>query len=179
MLRRILDGLNRGLEFFTAVSMGVLVVDVTWQVITRFILRNPSEWTEELATYLMIWVGLLGSAVAFNRKAHLGIDYFVGKLTLQKRRITECVVYLFTFVFSLLVMFFGGLQLVSKTFAMGQTSPALGLPLGYVYLCIPVAGFFLTIYSLEYLIDTLQTIKNSSSSPLRTDASENVITKDT
>jgi len=179
MLRRILDALNKGLEFFTAVSMGVLVVDVTWQVITRFILRNPSEWTEELATYLMIWVGLLGSAVAFNRKAHLGIDYFVGKLSQQKRRITEAVVYLFTFLFSLLVMFFGGLQLVTETFSLGQTSPALGLPLGYVYLCVPVAGFFLTVYSLEYLIDTLRMIKNLSAGSIQTDSETDVTTKDT
>ncbi|NIX00358.1 MAG: TRAP transporter small permease subunit, partial [Phycisphaerae bacterium] len=55
-------------------TMGVLVIDVTWQVITRFVLKNPSSWTEELATYLLIWVGLLGAAVALHRGAHLGID---------------------------------------------------------------------------------------------------------
>ena len=92
MLKKLKTGLDKSLEFVTAFSMAALVVDVTWQVITRFILNNPSSWTEEVATYLMIWVGLLGSAVALNRRAHLGIDYFVGKLDFKKRLITESFV---------------------------------------------------------------------------------------
>ena len=76
-LKNILD---KSLEVLVMVAVAVLVIDVLWQVFTRFIMGDPSSWTEELATFLLIWVALLGSAVALGRGAHLGIDYFDGKL---------------------------------------------------------------------------------------------------
>ena len=157
-VKKILDYF---LETVVAASMAVLTIDVTWQVITRFILKNPSNWTEELATNLMIWVGLLGAAVAMNYKAHLGIDYFVGKLQPKKRLATEAFVYLMVALFSIFVMVVGGFRLVAVTFMFGQVSPALGMPMGYVYLSIPVSGIFLSIYSIEFLIETLLKLKES------------------
>jgi TRAP-type C4-dicarboxylate transport system permease small subunit len=53
----------------------------------------------------------------------------------------------------------GGLRLVSLTFAQGQVSPALKIPMGYVYLSVPIAGFFLTFYSIEFLVEVLLKIK--------------------
>ena len=157
--------LDRLLEFVTALVMGVLVLDVLWQVATRFILKNPSSWTEELATYLLIWVGLLGSAVALNRAAHLGIDYFVSKLGFKQRLLTEVIVFTCVSGFAVSVFLVGGIQLVTETFQLGQTSPAIGIKLGYVYLAVPIAGFFITIYGLEYLWETirkLRIVKNKS-----------------
>jgi len=148
--------------------MGALVVDVTWQVITRFILNDPSSWTEEVATYLMIWVGLLGAAVALHRKAHLGIDYFVGKLDQKKRLITEAFVYVCIAAFSSTVLVVGGYQLVAETFERGQTAPATGIELGYVYVAIPVSGFFITLYSVEFLIETISNLR-STTNPESTD----------
>jgi len=170
MLNKLKTGLDKSLEFITAVSMAALVVDVTWQVITRFILNDPSSWTEEVATYLMIWVGLLGSAVALNRRAHLGIDYFVGKLDFKKRLITESIVVICVAVFSITVLIIGGYQLVKETFELGQTAPATGVKLGYVYIAVPVAGLFLTFYSIEFLIELL--LKFKQSFPETTSSSE-------
>lgn len=165
MLAALKKGLDRSLEFVTALSMGVLVVDVTWQVITRFILRNPSEWTEELATYLMVWVGLLGSAVALNRRRHLGIDYFVGKLAEKKRLYAEIFVFGCISAFSILVLFWGGFRLVTITFMQGSRLPALGILLGYVYLAVPIAGFFIFLYGLEFLIESMLKLRKLKGKP--------------
>lgn len=161
-LKKILD---RFLETLVAASMAVLTIDVTWQVITRFILKSPSDWTEELATNLMIWVGLLGAAVALNKREHLGIDYFVGKFKTKTRLYTELFVYLVIILFSLLVMFQGGIRLVTITFMFGQVSPALNMPMGYVYLAIPVSGIFLSIYSVEFFIETWGKIRRVGDRP--------------
>jgi len=160
MWKSIKKGLDRFLETLTAASMAILTIDVTWQVITRFILKNPSNWTEELATNLMIWVGLLGAAVALNRGAHLGIDYFVGKLSEKKRLIVEVFVYTMVTLFSVFVMIGGGIRLTIITFMFGQVSPALNLPMGYVYLSVPIAGLFLSIYSIEFLIESIQRLRH-------------------
>jgi TRAP-type C4-dicarboxylate transport system permease small subunit len=148
--------LDKSLEILVTVSMGVLVLDVVWQVLTRYVLKNPSSWTEELATFLMIWVGLLGASVALNRGAHLGIDYLVTKLSPRKALYVALFVFTSIAVFSLLVMVIGGSQLVLRTLITKQVSPALGLKMGYVYLAIPISGLFLVIYSIELFAQALK-----------------------
>ncbi len=154
MLATIRNLLNRFLEVLVTVAMGVLVIDVLWQVFTRFAIRKPSYWTEELATFLMIWVGLLGASVALNRGAHLGIDYFVSKLSAKKAMFTVLFSFFCIAVFSLLVLVIGGLNLVKITLQTQQISPALNVKMGYVYLALPISGFFLVFYSVELFIET-------------------------
>ena len=151
-LKKLLD---RTLEFLVTISMGVLVIDVVWQVITRYLLKNPSSWTEELATFLMIWVGLLGASVALNRGSHLGIDYIVSKMSRRKAMYVSLFVFTLIMFFSLSVMVIGGIQLVYRVLITNQVSPALGLKMGYVYLAIPISGLFLVIYSIELFFKTL------------------------
>jgi len=149
-LKRVLDRL---LEVLVMVVMAVLVLDVLWQVFTRLVLKNPSTWTEELAIFMLVWVALLGAAVALGRGAHLGIDYFVGKLPLRARLATEVLVFFFVAAFSLLVMVVGGIDLVASNLELGQESPALRVNMGYVYLAVPISGFFLTLYAVIGLFE--------------------------
>ena len=158
MFAKVKKFLDRSLEVLVAISMVVLVLDVVWGVVVRYLCswfkwKNPSPWTDELATFLMIWVGLLGASVALNRGAHLGIDYFVGKLSAKKRLCTELLVFFCVAVFSLLVVVIGGIKLVVSTFEHPQPSPALGLKMGYVYLAVPISGSFLVLYSLIGLVE--------------------------
>ncbi len=155
MFEKIKKVLDHSLETLVTVSMGVLVLDVVWQVFTRYVLKNPSSWTEEFATFLMIWVGMLGASVALNRGAHLGIDYFVSKLSAKKTLYVALFAFAVVAAFSLLVLVVGGIQLVSVTLQKGQVSPALGLQMGYVYLAVPISGFFLVFYSVELFVITL------------------------
>jgi len=151
-IKKVLD---RSLEVLIMIAVAVLVVDVLWQVFTRFILKDPSTWSEELAVFMLIWVSLLGAAVALNRGAHLGIDYFVGKLSAMKRLYTEIFVFLCISVFSFCVMILGGMDLVISTLQLEQVSPALGVKIGYVYLAVPISGFFLVLYSVIGLVERL------------------------
>ncbi len=151
-IRKLMD---KFLETLLIIVMSVLVLDVLWQVFTRKVMGDSSQWTEELATYLMIWVGMLGASVALYRGAHLGIDYFVGKLSPRKRLFTEIIVFAVIAVFSAGVMVTGGIFLVLDTLDLGQVTPALGIKKGYVYLAVPLSGVFLTIYSIEFLIEKI------------------------
>ena len=144
-LQTIRKTLDRALETLVVVVMAVLVLDVSWQVFTRFILKDPSTWTDELATFLLIWVSLLGAAVALKRGAHLGMDYFVERMSPGHRSYVAVFAYFCTGLFSLCVMMGGGVTLVARKLQLQETSPALGLDLGYVYLAVPISGFFLTV----------------------------------
>jgi TRAP-type C4-dicarboxylate transport system permease small subunit len=161
-LQNIRKTLDRVLETLVVVVMAVLVFDVSWQVFTRFILKAPSTWTDELATFLLIWVSLLGAAVALKRGAHLGMDYFVERMSPGRRLYVAVFVYFCTGLFSLCVMTGGGVTLVARKLQLQETSPALGLDLGYVYLAVPISGFFLTIYSIELLAHSVRALRQGA-----------------
>ncbi len=137
--------------------MSALVLDVLWQVFTRFVLSNPSSYTEELARYLMIWVGLLGAGFAAGKKMHLAVDLLPRKLSGQRAKILAAVIHSCALLFAISVLIGGGARLVWTMLHLGQTSAGLQLPLGYVYLAVPISGVLIAFYALCDLITTLRT----------------------
>ena len=144
-------GLTKALSVFLIILMAVMVLDVSWQVFTRFVLKDPSSFTEELAGFLLIWIGLLGASYAYYTRAHLGIDILTGKLSGVNRRIVEMVIHGIVFLFSLFIPLIGGYRLVSLTFTLNQISPALGISMGYIYLVLPLSGILLMYYSIYFI----------------------------
>lgn len=129
--------------------MAASVVNVLWQVFTRFVLGSPSSFTEELARYLLVWIGMLGAAYAAGRNMHLTIDILPQRLTGHARRRLEAFIRLGIVAFSLTVMVVGGMRLVTLTLSLGQTSAALGIPLGYVYFVVPLSGLLMAWYAVR------------------------------
>ena len=161
-LLKLNKSLIKLLEITVILVIGFLVLDVLWGVFSRYVLKNQSPWTEELATMLLIWVSLLGAAIGFIRKSHLGVDYFVNKLNLKKQVIGEIIVYLLIAFFASLAMIYGGTRLVILTLKLGQVSPAMQLKVGYVYLAVPISGFFILIFSIETIIKNVFNLINKS-----------------
>lgn len=154
-LHALRHGLTRGLEGFIVATMALLVVAVVWGVFTRYALGEQAKWTEELARFLLVWVSLLGGAYAFGSKAHLGVDFFVERLHPDARRWTAVAVHGVVLFFAGAILLFGGGQVVREALALEQTTPALGWKMGYVYLALPVSGFFVALYTLSNLTQTL------------------------
>jgi TRAP-type C4-dicarboxylate transport system permease small subunit len=133
-------------------AVALLVLDVVWGVFTRKVIGEQAKWTEELARFLLIWVTMLGGAVAFGRKGHLGVDYLVGKFDPEVRKLMAMIVHLIVLFFAVSVFIYGGWQVVRDSFAVEQMTPALGWKMGYVYMALPVSGVFMIIYTLDNLI---------------------------
>lgn len=158
----MLDGLIRFKKWMTSslqtaliVAVALLVFDVVWGVFTRYVMGEQAKWTEELARFLLIWVTLLGGAVAFGTKGHLGVDFFVGKFHPDAQKLMAAVCQLIIFFFAASIFVYGGSRIVVDALAMEQTTPALGWKMGHVYLALPIAGVFMVIYTIENLIETL------------------------
>jgi TRAP-type C4-dicarboxylate transport system permease small subunit len=152
-MQKIIQGITKVLSIILIFLMAVIVLDVSWQVFTRFILKDPSSFTEELAGFLLIWIGLLGSSYAFYTRAHLGIDVLTMRLDPAKRRLVGMLISLIVMLFALFVLFIGGLRLVNLTFTLHQISPAIGIPMGYVYLVLPLTGLLIMIYAVYFIFE--------------------------
>lgn len=143
--RRIVDSI---LEWLLVVSMSLMVANVLWQVATRFLLRSPSSFTEEIARYLLVWVGVLGGAYAVGKRIHLAIDLLPTTLDGRRKALLELFIEACIFAFSALVLVIGGSGLVWLTLDLGQTTAALQIPLGLVYLVLPLSGILMMSYSV-------------------------------
>ncbi len=146
-LKRLIDQL---LAVLVIVIMAVLVLDVIWQVFTRFVLRNPSSYTEELARFLLIWLGLLGGSYAAGQRLHLAVDLLPMRLQGRRRKQLALVIEACMLAFALLLIV-GGARLVWLMLYLGQTSAALRVPLGYVYLALPLSGVLIGFYAVYHL----------------------------
>ena len=151
-LTRIADAAERGLAWLLVLLMGVIVVDVSWQVASRFLLRAPSSFTEELAGYLLIWIGVLGAAYGFRTRAHLGIDLLVARLRGGARRAAAVIAHTLVAAFALSTMVIGGALLVRLALQLDQISAALGIRVGFVYLALPLAGIVIILFSIESIV---------------------------
>lgn len=133
---------------FLAFLMALMLVSVVWQVFTRYILGAASDFTDELARYLLIWIGTLGAAYISGKKMHLAIDLLPKSLSGKANYRLNVIISLFVMVFALSVMIIGGSRLVYITFVLGQTSATLQIPLAYVYSILPISGLLIIYYKV-------------------------------
>lgn len=155
LLVQIKEGLVKLLEWILILLVAGLVLDVLWQVFSRFVLNDPSSWTDELATLLIIWVAMIGASVAFIRNNHLGVDYFVGKLKPRPRLISEILVQGLICLFAVTVLLLGGAKLVTLTLLTEQVSPALLVKMGHVYMALPLSGLVIALTSIETAVEKI------------------------
>ena len=174
-MKTLANTLERILRALLCVLVVAMTLTVLWQVGTRLIskfapdtlvqalygaglriLVEPSQWTEELAGFLLGWVALLGAAYVFRRKEHLGFDLLWGMCSPGWKRRLDIFAFLVEGLFCGIVLVYGGVRLVALTFQLGQTTAALGWPMGVVYLVIPLSGLLMTVFSVDFFIERLR-----------------------
>ena len=144
--------LNRVLEVILIMLLGVMVLNVSWQVFSRYVLGNPSSFTDELARYLMIWLGVLGTAYVSGKRLHVAIDILHSQLSLSSQKTMQKVIFSIVILATFLIFIIGGSRLVYLSYLLGQKSAALQIPLYLVYVCVPLSGACIIFYKINDLI---------------------------
>lgn len=140
--------LNKVIEALLAVIFGLLVIDVVWQVVSRYVVGQSSSFTEEFARFSLIWLTVLGAAhINGSKDGHLSMDFLLTKLPEDKKIKRQKIIQIMMAVFALVIMVIGGGNLVYITLSLGQTSSALQVPLGFVYAIVPISGLIIIFFS--------------------------------
>ena len=136
--------------------MGTLITLLTFMdVISRTFGTSSIAWASEAARYLFIWFSFLGIIIVAAMDKNLGVDFVYNKLPNKLQNLVKLISYTLIMYF-LFIMLKGGID--SLEFAARDFSPALGIPLNYIYLSMPIAaGVILLIYVLKF-IKLLRTI---------------------
>ena len=137
--------------------MAAMTVDVLWGVLTRYAIGNQASWSEELARFLLIWIGILGAAYASGQNMHLAIDLLKPKLTPERQKQLSIFIHVLIILFSACVLVVGGSRLIYITNALGQLSAALRVPMWAVYTVVPISGLLIIYYSTNDILDLRKT----------------------
>lgn len=141
--------IDKYLAYLLVFLMAFITLDVLWGVFTRYALGHQAGWTEELARYLLIWIGMLGAAYASGQKMHLAIDLLSPKLQPKAQLRLSVFINLLIAGFALTAMVIGGLRLMYITHTLEQTSAAMRIPIALVYSAIPIAGLLVVYYKIH------------------------------
>lgn len=149
-MRKTVDKMVGGILIFLMMAM---TVDVLWGVVTRYVFSNQAGWTEELARFLLIWIGILGAAYASGKNMHLAIDLLKPGLSPVNQLRLSTFIHLLIISFAITVLVIGGIRLIYITSHLGQLSAAMRIPMSAVYSVVPVSGLLVVYYSLSDIIE--------------------------
>lgn len=118
------------------------------QVVARYAFHHSLTWSEEVGRYLFVWIAFLGMAAAFKAGSHVALDLLVKSLHGVSRKTLELVNSILLVVLSSAIL---GAGLKLFFLGMRQKSPALKLPMHWVYIVVPVSGAILLYFTVRAL----------------------------
>ena len=145
-LHKIRTGIMKVLGVLIVALFILMTVIGTYQIVTRYFFKRPSTVSEELLTYSFTWMALLASAYVFGKRDHMRMGFLA-------RKCLEIAIDLLTFTFAGVVMVYGGVSITRLT--MIQNTASLRVPMGYIYVIVPVTGALIMIFSLINAMDML------------------------
>jgi len=157
----ISDKLDRFSKFICVVLILFMAVEVILAVFFRYVLFAPLRWGEELARTVMMWIGMLGIAIALKDNEHIGIETLVSRLNERHRAWCNLISYLLIGVFLIILFYFGLLQAIR---AWNITLPALLIPWMWPMLAVPVAAVFQGVHLILMILNEIDIIRGSNRS---------------
>ena len=150
-MKSLRNVLTKVLNVLAGVSFIAMVLLTCWQVFTRYVLQNPSSWSEELVSYLFAWASLLGASLITGERGHMNIPILVDKMSPAVQKILGIFGELIAFAFSAIILVYGGIEI--SQLAMGQMTSSLGVAVGVFYVAMPVCGVINILYTILNIYD--------------------------
>jgi len=155
-MRTFIDGYYRLLDWLLAASVGILIVPVTIQIISRYTELFPHYiWTEEMARFLFIWMVMLGAMVGVRDASHFEVDVWP-ELALRSNALLRIVSNVFVLVFALVFIWYG-IKFVQ--FGWNQDSELAEMPMTYIFVAWPLAGFTWVAFLGERFLADLRIVR--------------------
>ena len=158
-MRRFTAGYYRLLDWLLAASVGILIVPVTVQIISRYTELFPHYiWTEEMARFLFIWMVMLGAMVGIRDASHFEVDVW-HELASRPNAVLRIVSNVFVLVFALVFIWYG-IKFVQ--FGWNQNSELAELPMTYIFVAWPLAGLTWALFLGERFLADLRIVRGTA-----------------
>lgn len=152
--------IDRLLLTLAGISLFVMVILSIYQVATRFIFNTPSTTSEEIVRFLLIWFGLLSASYVFGIKQHIAIVFMREKLPEKAQVILEKMSDVILIIVAIILMIWGGFEVVKLTWS--QIAPSTGLSMALMYGALPVSGIFIIFYVFYNLLNKEELVQEGN-----------------
>lgn len=153
-MTKVLDRVDTVLKGMVVIATGVMLAIVFLQVLSRYIFNYTPSFAEELSRYLFVWVVFLCLPLVAKSGGHMAIETLTARIKGTKLKVCRVLADIFTLIF-LMIMVYNGYFMV--TIAHYQTSPAMVIPMSYVYMVIPFGCAVMFCNVLDSFIKLLRT----------------------
>jgi TRAP-type C4-dicarboxylate transport system permease small subunit len=155
-MRRFIAGYYNLLTVLLGLSVALLVIPVTLQMIARFTALIPSWiWTEEMARFLFIWMVMLGAMIGVRDGTHFDVDLWP-EFTPRTNAMFRIVSTIFILVFALIFVWYG-IKFVQ--FGWSQSSELADMPMPFIFIAWPLTGFTWLLFGGERIRDDLRFLR--------------------
>lgn len=153
-MSRLLNFIDSLLKRLTIVCIALMLVIVFAQVITRYCFNYTPSFGEELSRYLFVWTVFLSLPLLARSGGHMAIETLTNRLHGAKLKTCRLLADVFSFCFLGIMVWYGCKMMLLARF---QTSPAMLIPMSYVYCVIPFGCFVMLLYTIENFIKVIRT----------------------
>jgi TRAP-type C4-dicarboxylate transport system permease small subunit len=154
-MRKLIDVYYRLLNALLVVTVAILVVPVAIQILSRHTPWVPTWiWTEEMARFLFIWMIMIGAMVGIRDGAHFDVDLWP-ELAPRANALLRVVADVFVLIMALVFIWYG-IRFVQ--FGWDQTSELAELPMTWIFISWPLAGFTWVVFLGERFLANLRLI---------------------
>ncbi|KHF39568.1 TRAP transporter small permease [Halalkalibacter okhensis] len=147
-----IDRLNFWVFQFIAVIFGFVALLTIYQVFARYVLGSPLIWSEAVVRYSMVWIVLLGTAIALRKGLLISVEAVLYLIPKKIKRMMEMVIILINIIFLTLLIKFG-FDIMGNL--AHQTTGSLDIPVTWIYAAIPVGSMLAILNCIAVLYDLL------------------------
>ena len=153
-MEKFFNILDKILKVLVVVGNGLMLLLVFAQVISRYVFNFTPSFGEELARYLFVWVVFLSLPLVARYGGHMAIETLTSRVKGATLKFLNILADIFTIVFMAIMVWYGIVMVMRTSY---QTSPAMMIPMSWVYMVIPFGCAVMLLYTIANLVDVIKT----------------------
>lgn len=156
-----LESLSERLNTIVKHTSGILTAGISvlvfLEVLFRYVLDQPLDWSEEMSTFAFAWMCLLGASVGLRYDEHPRLDIFFSRFPRTVQKVARIIIN-FAIIFMLVVLLIYGYKLT--VMMRMQRTAALGYSISFVYAVLPVSAFIMLVHMVAQTAVLITKIHN-------------------
>jgi len=145
------NAIAKGLEKLMILLVVAMMLSLSWQVFTRFVIKVPSIWTEEVARGVFIYLVMIGASLGVKNSVHFGMTMLCDKLDGRARDLYQRFVINGIIMMAAIFLLYYGYEF-TVAYGLKRVSPTFLIPMAWVFGIVPISGALMILFSFQNMV---------------------------
>lgn len=162
---RVVGGLSNAVGVVGALILVAMLLLIALAVITRYVFNSPITWSDQVATYGLVYITFIGAPRVLARRGHVAVDILESSLSEPRRRLLHVLVDIAGMLYCIAFFLLASREVHRIVQRGAEFSDAFTLPQWMVYIVIPIGAGLLALQFLANLLEDLRRLRSSAALP--------------